>query len=292
MYKIIDCRLRPPFGSWLKWFYATDMEKALSDLYDIGSPSSSIKPNNGYTAKRSMDLLIDEMDAANIVLAFAESRMIPNADTTNDDIGRLQDAYPERFAGFAHVMPLEYGIDAALSEIEKYVIHGSAYGIALEPALDHVPYAMDDERMFPIYEVCRDNNIPVVFTWGGVLARDHTAYDPAILDHTARMFPSMKMMLCHAGWPYVTETIHVAYMRKNIYLCPEALWMLGFYAGTYDYCTAANHMLKDQIVFGTASPGPNLKSVVDAYSNSTLLNKDILPKLFYENAATFLGLNE
>lgn len=291
MYKVIDCRLRPPFGSWLKWFYTNveGTDKFLASMFDYDF--SEIKPNNGYVLNKSMDLLIEEMDAANIVMAFAESRMVPGTDTTNKDIEKLQETYPGRFSGFAHIMPLEYGVDAALEEIKKYVIDGPAFGIALEPALDHVPYAMDDERIFPIYELCQEKNIPVIFTWGGVLARNHKDYDASILDHTALMFPKMKIMLCHSGWPYVTETIHVAYMRQNIWLCPEAQWMLGFFSGTHDLCTAANHMLKNRIVFGTASPGPNLKSIVDAYINNPLLKKEILPKLFYDNAMEFLTLN-
>lgn len=276
--KVIDIRVRPPFRSFSN-----------APFFDVDNFLEAFNANYGMTVsqsvrEKSMELCIKEMDEVGIELAVVPLRKSWGID--NDDLKALQEAYPGRFMGFAGI-ELSKGIEASLNEIDKSVTNGSCKGIAMEPGLDTFAYFVDDPRVYPIYEKCQAENIIIFFTWGGLLAPDMRYYDPHRIDYVARDFPNLKIVLCHAGWPFASEICSVAINRPNVYLGID-LYIVNA-PGGQDYITAANYRLKDKILFGSAYPFMGFKEGVEYYKNCGF-REEVLPNVMYHNAARLLGL--
>lgn len=153
--RVIDFRMRPPFETFVHSFY-----------YDIPSfEISATKLNfqiSDAVKQASMDLLIQEMDATNVVKAVVPIRKTTGGN--NHDIAKLQTKYPDRFIGFAWIDPLQGAL--ALQDIDTFVTNGSCTGIVLEPAIDMTPtkWRADAEEICPVYQMCEEKNIPILFT--------------------------------------------------------------------------------------------------------------------------------
>lgn len=277
MQKVIDWRLRPPFGSFKGcaiFNTATNSHMASDQV-----PRSAVE--------FSMDELIKEMDEANVVKGVVPIRK----ENDNDDIARIQALYPGRFEGLAHIDPFEG--EKALADIDKYVTNGPAKGIILEPGQIFLEDSMrpDDERLMPIYDKCQAEDIVVTLTFGGFYGRALEYYNPEALDRVAAGFPRMKLVLTHAGFPYITQTCWIAMHRDNVYLSPD-FWILSTNPGYQDYVTAANNILQDRFIFGSCYPaGMGLKGAVEDLQKVGIKD-EVLPKMLYDNAARLLGLDD
>lgn len=270
MLKVIDWRLRPPYKSFKdSYFYNEFMD-----------PATAPKSATDF----DMDQLITEMDAAGIAVGVVPMRV----GNDNNEIAELKKLYPGRFAGLAHIDPWDG--TKALDDIDKYVGEGKADGIIMEPGQFFIRDSMpaDDKMLWPIYEKCEAENILVTLTFGGLLCDKLENYNPIFIDHVAKMFPDLKIVLTHAAWPYVTEICHVAYQRSNVFLDLDN-YAFSNSPGFHDYVIAANNMLQDQILFGSCYPGFTLERAVNEYQTNGL-TEAVLPKVLYHNAAKLLGL--
>ena len=277
MQKVIDWRLRPPFGSY----------KGCA-IFETATKSKLANPNVPKSVTEfSMEYLIQEMDEANVVKGVIPIRK----ENDNDDIARIQELYPGRFEGLAHIDPFEG--QKALDDIDKYVVNGPAKGIILEPGQIFLQDSMlpDDKRLWPIYEKCQAEDILVTLTFGGFYGRALEYYNPEALDRVAINFPNMNIVLTHAGFPYITQTCWIAMHIPNVYLSPD-FWILSTNPGYQDYVTAANNALQDQFIFGSVYPaGPGLKGAVEDLQKVGIKD-EVLPKFLYENAARLLKLKD
>lgn len=279
--KIIDMRVRAPFEPYKNRFFSPHglVNIEAESMRRLNAPTSD-------SAKQfSMELLFQEADDAGI-----EKMVIPvrkNTGGRNEDLINLINKYPDRLIGLAGINGLsgQEGID----EIKVTVIEGPCTGLCMEPSMDKEPWYINDERVFPIFEFCQEHNIPIFFTFGGINNKSLRHYNPETLDDVAATFPKLKIGLAHGGWPYVTEVCQIALYRKNVFIAPD-FYMIES-PGMNDYVIAANTLLSDRIMFGSAYPIMPMKPAADYYINSGI-KKDVLPKVMYENAKAFLGLNE
>lgn len=274
MIRAIDWRMRPPFGDWKE-----------SYLYTKGSISKkAVKPK--AITEWNVDYLIKDMEEAGMVAAMTPQRLGQNPEY----LVQLQNLYPGKFYGFLHCDPFE--MEKALNDIDHYVINGPLYGVIMEPGqfFLQVPMPADDERLFPVYEKCQKNNIPLTLTFGGLYCAKLEYYNPIYLDRVALQFPELKIICGHGGWPYTTEIMHVAYQRANVYISPD-VYMMPNQPGHMDYVVAANNILKEKILFGSAYPANNPQDAIKMYT-SLPLTEDALDHVLYLNAAKILGIEQ
>lgn len=277
--KAIDFRLRPPFASYLNSF-----------MYDMPALEKSHKARSlgnvsEAAQKKDCSLLVREMEAAGVVWGVAPVRLPQDAD--NDDALRLMEQFPGHFLGIPWIDPLEPG--KAIAEIQKYCVAGPCKGIILEPGLYTTPvkWHLNNRDIFPVYEFCQEQNLPVLVSFGGRVA-DPRYYRPELAYDVATAFKNLKLVLCHGGWPYVTEICKVAMDCPNVILSPDT-WAMDFAPGAADYIVAANYMLQDQIVFGSSYPAMPLKAAVENYSRR--LRPEVREKVLYLNGARVFGLD-
>ena len=107
------------------------------------------------------------------------------------------------------------------------------------------------------------------------------------LDRVARDFPNLEVVSVHGGWPFVTETLGVAWRRPNFWVMPDLYW--ANLPGRSDYTLAANGFLKDRMLFGTSYPAVNVEQYVTALKSAGL-SEDAWQAISVHNPRRLLGL--
>lgn len=269
---IIDFRIRPLYGAGAKNY--AEMSKKYFEAFQF-EMSKSIE---AFSPK----LLIQEMDEAGVELGVIPGRAAFG--TNNDELFAFAEQYPGRFLVFPFIDPL--GKNHGLEELERTVLQGKGKGISMEPYVN-TDLKIDDERSYPLYEKCNEYGLPILITFSGFISN---IIDPAMvqqLDLVAGRFPNAKFVMSHGGWPWVRETIMVAFKHPNIYLIPDIYGIRC--PGAQDYRDAAEYMLRDQILFASSYPVTPIRASVDNVKNWNLA-PEAEEKVYYANAAKLLGL--
>lgn len=275
--KIIDMRLRPPLPSMVNnSIFDLEATPPFARLFDRSYMGES-------AIQRSIPLLIKEMDENNIEIGVMALRKSVDR-KLYDEAVELMDQYPGRFIGF---LGLDLSnVDQAIQDTKDFVVDGRFSGVNLEPT--HLGMYASDERLFPVYEYCEKNDIPVNMTFAAMVP-DSTAAMPHRLDPVLKTFPKMRLCLSHGAWPWFTQVSALMFSYPNLYVSSDS-YIMGM-PGYMDYINAANSCCEDQLIFGTCYPIHDIKKVVDFYLNAGF-REDVLPKVFYDNAARFLGLDK
>ena len=253
---IIDFRYRPPYGSYRETIMYRDLERAKRCSEAFGMNQSPA------VAARDMEASLTEMDRAGIGMAgLAGRKVLPHIGVVdNQDIVDL---------------------------IHAYVVGEGLRGIVMEPGLTKTPMFVEDERIFPLYERCQALGVPVMLMVGSNCGPDIEYSKPEHAERVAKAFPKLNIILSHGGWPWVTEAIHVAYRYKNVYLLPDLYQFNG--PGSGEYLAAANYILRDQMLFGSAYPYVSLREAVDYFLEGRL-RPEAQPAFLAGNARRILEL--
>lgn len=284
--KILDTRIRPPYKSFKAGFF-----DSTATLDKVQFAKDLAENRFGMTIAESliegsMELLLQEMDEAGIVKAISPMRDFGGIGNNQDVIDLMED-YPSRFIGVP-IVDIYYGKKRNYEIMEKYIINGPCCALMIEPGFSEQPMYADDHHFYYIYELCQENNIPLMMAFGGFIGPDYSYCNPLLIDHIATDFPNLKILLAHGGYPSVTEMCHVASNHQNIWLAPD-LYMMNA-PGWREYLDAANCMLRKRICYGSAYPLVDAKAAVKHYLNMGF-KESVLEDIMYNNAATFLGLN-
>lgn len=249
----IDMRARPPADEFLsqRMFASPDRATAVLRRRGYDLPAS--------IAHRSMPAFIDEMTAAGIgqAVVFARIENDTVGGTSNESVARFVNANSGRFLGVGCVRMSWPEATGDLDECEKL----GFTGIAVEPGLNEPPLVADDQSLYPIYERIASMGLPVFIT-GGDANPDISYASPVALDRMARDFPRLDVVAVHGGWPWVTETLGVAWRRPNVWVMPDLYW--ANMPGQADYTAAANGYLRDRMLFATSYPAVNIEQYVAA----------------------------
>jgi uncharacterized protein len=279
---IIDMRLRPPVGSFVR-----------AKMFALGERSAGMGNSTGMLQARSarensLELTIQEMDTAGVTIAIMPGLTRAtelDGQIPNEELAAIQRQTGGRFIGLTGIDPSDR--KRAAEEIDKTREHYGFPGIALEPGLLAQPMHCDDRRIYPLYAKCEDEGIPVSIMTGGNAGPDPSFMDPVHLDHVLADFPTLKVVAAHGSWPYVTEVIHVAFRRPNLYLSPD---IYTFLPGGALYLDALRGVLKERMLYGSAYP---FLPIVDPVVRTREFEvpDDILRNLFYRNASELFGLD-
>ena len=278
--KIIDFRVRPPLPGVQDLVYFKQPEKFVNFNRKLGfEPAPS-------ALEQSIDMLFAEMDSVGVergVIIGRVSGALGNTD--NDGILKVCQTYPDRFSGFAAVDPLDRR--KAMEEIERCAKMGLK-GLNIEPGQYRIPLMADDRRLYPIYALCDDLDLPIVLMTGGNPGPDLSYTFPVALDRVAADFPSLKIIVSHGNWPWVHEALHIAFRRPNVYLSPD-MYLFGL-PGSADYALAADTYLQDQFIYASAYPLTPLKPYAEKFLELPI-RPESMEKVVYKNAARLLKLD-
>lgn len=272
---IIDTKCRPPFEDLTNsYVFDISTRQRCAYRFNMELPLSLLE--------NSMELFIEEMDRNHVSQALVPIRRFSGTcgDTThaleNDTLFNLIAAYPERFLGIPDIDPI--GGQDALSEIQQFVDNPNICGISLEPGYQFIN--VDDARTYPIYNLCQKHHLPIFLSFGGRCQRKLDNLQPTALDRILSDFPDLTIIVAHGGWPYVQEMMWNGLLHKNLYLMPD-IYMINI-PGSTDFIDAANTLLQDQIVFGSAYPCVSYDYVIPYLKSK--LSENVIDKILFKNA--------
>lgn len=277
---IIDARVRPPFGQFLKTMipYNLPLVEPLVKRLGFSLPESA--------RQHSVDGMLREMKESGIVKGIIAGRASPLwGAVPNDEIQIFIKKYPETFIGLAGIHPLP--IEAATKEVERCINELGFRGITLEPGAANPPMYPNDETLYPVYYICQKLKVAIMMTISGLVGPDIGYAMPTYIDKVAVDFPDLPLIIAHAAYPWVTAMLGVALYRPNVFLLPDVY--LPYMPGGEEYVRAANQYMQDQMLFGSAYPLASFSSIIEGYKKMPF-EKKVLEKVFYENAARLFNV--
>jgi predicted TIM-barrel fold metal-dependent hydrolase len=278
--KIIDFRLRPPLRGFLSTLMYTNAARR-----DGMTASHGMEPAPSAQAQ-SIELLLKEMDAAGVARGVVTGRNSAErlGSVSNEDVAAIVKDYPDRFIGVPSINPRDRR--EAVRQIETAAESGMV-GVNIEPGAFSPPLLADDRTLYPIYAYCEDNEVPVIIMAGGNAGPDLSYTSPIHIDRVAMDFPKMRIAVSHGGWPWVTEILHIAYRRPNLYVSPDQYFCNM--PGMQDYFLAANGFLSERFIYGSSYPFLPVEGCAEWFRKQAF-RLEVLERLMYGNAARFLNL--
>ena len=290
--KIIDFRLRPPTGPY-RTFFTPNVVGSVNRILGHGVPRSYTISTEPYphAEDRAIAALIDEMDSVGVKIGLMNGRHSVNRPVPvhieDKDLADLTERTGRRVLGLAGIdfdKPMNEilaGLDVAIKEL-------GLVGICLEPGLARTPMYADDERLFPLYERVAELKIPLLFMTGPLAGPDISHTDPVRFDRVTRRYSTMPVILGHGCYPYVTETVALAFKSEvtgllNVFVSPDVYM---FAPGAQAYVEAINWLPK-RFIYASAYSFCGVEESV----HETLklgIKDDALEAYMYRNAEALL----
>lgn len=277
---LIDFRCRPPTPEYLR---ALELPLTQTVMKKLGSP----RPE-----PRSLDEWIEDLDVLDVrrvVFAGRQSGGTGSADVTNDYVAQVMQRFPGRVIGLAGIDPLQ-GM-AAVRETSRTIGELGLKGVALDPYGGRV--SANDRRFYPVYAKCAELGVPVVITTGPLpFAGPRLAHgDVTAIDDVACDFPELTIVIDHTGWPWVTETIALAFRHENVFIDTSFYMHLP---GCALFAEAANTIIPDRILFASGSPVVPIATALERVK-ALPFTEEALEGVLYRNAERLLrrfGIDE
>ncbi len=154
----------------------------------------------------------------------------------------------------------------------------------------HSLHRVNDPRLYPAYEICRDRGLPLMLHAGtSIFPGSRQRYaDPYDFDDIAVDFPDLTVILCHGGRSFWYSLAQFMIQRhKNVYidltgLPPQNL--LNYFPKL--------ERLNRKFLFGTDFPAvPGIAANAEKLAGLGL-SREALDNIFIENARRLLGFRE
>ncbi len=243
----------------------------------------------GLPSFSSIEEMLRRMDEAGVEKVFiAQCKMWSYwrkwmyMDTQLEEVLQYTEKYPQRFVGLAGYNP--FRIRESLEEIQTAVTRHGFKGVYVHIYGFDIP--LDDRKMYPLYALCEDLDVPVSLQVGHVLeAMPSEGGRPMLLDRVACDFPQLKLIGAHTGWPWVEELLSVCYKWENVWLGIDA-WMPKYLSASV--VQFLNSRLgRDRCLWGTNGlPWKESLGQIEELG----LKEEVKRKLLRENAAQLFNL--
>lgn len=228
----------PMFESLRRWM---GMEKAVVDL--------------------PVEMTLAAMDQAGVSMGLACAWCGPSGPLiTNDEVARLVEKHPDRFAGVASAdlwRPM-----TAVRELRRCVRDLGFRGLRIVQWLWNLPPT--DRHYYPLYAECVELDVPVCLQVGhtGPLRPSEPGRPIPYIDEVALDFPELTIVCGHVGYPWTTEMIAVATKHPNVYIDTSAYKATRYPPELVEYMGRNG---KKKVLFGTNYPMLTPKQCLDGF---------------------------
>ncbi len=284
---IIDTRVRPPFKSYDQVVIAAPGSRPRAKPNPL--TSEYIQPES--LKQWSIQLFLEEMNAAGIDKAILSGRQSAHRIVSNDDIAELRRSYPDRFpVAIAGISVAD--VPTALREIERTVKGMDFRGIEIAPGAESRPLYVDDVSIYPVYARCQELGIVLYLVCGVMQGPDISYAEPWRIQRVASDFPDLQIVVVHAAFPFANEMIGVMIGNSalgNLWVMIDFLFYSHGMPGADMWLNAINHFLSDRVIYSSAYPltplGQGLVNV-----KHLPIQPGVLERLLGGNAARLFAL--
>ena len=146
-----------------------------------------------------------------------------------------------------------------------------------------------------VYDLAQEYDCPVIFHTGDTLSsavsKPLLKYArPLNLDEVAVARPKLKIVIAHAGYPWVMDAAEVAYKNKNVYVDISG-WAFGTVFDPNNkrrIRELVDYLGPDKILYGSDWPLVKMKKYIGFFRKA--IPKKYHQKIFYENAKKLFKL--
>ncbi|MBI2525084.1 MAG: amidohydrolase [Candidatus Rokubacteria bacterium] len=274
--EIIDVRARPNTKEYMSLFEASPGIQMVFRKMGASMPASA-----------PIDEFIRDMREAGISRIVCTGRDIETTGgwkVTNDYVASLMSQYPAHIIGVAGIDPLKGS--GAVKETFRAVRELGLKGISIDPFA--VGMYANDRRLYPVYELCAELDVPVFITIGPLpVAGPYLSFgSPMPIDEVATDFSRLKIVCSHGGWPFSREMVAITFRHDYVYFETS---VYHFMPGAELCVEAANTCIPDRYLFATAFPFAPMKETVQRFRKLPF-KPDVLEKVMYKNAADLFKL--
>ncbi len=241
---------------------------------------------------RTLDQLVEDMDASGVAHAVvhAEHEFGDVADDLNEAVAKVVAERPDRFSGYGTITHENLKLPRALAQVRRVAELGLR-GLALQPSFFGIP--IDDRLLYPVYAKADELGLHVALHTGinYTVTFPIRNDNPMQVDQVACDFPSLVIIACHAGWPWVPEMVAVLRKHPNVYaefggLAPR--YVCEHNTGWEVMYRFMNSLLRNQVLHGTDWPVMAMDRVLGEWRDGEL-RAEVLDALLGGNAARLLG---
>jgi predicted TIM-barrel fold metal-dependent hydrolase len=241
------------------------------------------------------ETVIAALDQAGIdrtlITGFDEFSSVHETFISNELVAGLAERHPDRFIPFAGADVL-LGMEA-VRDFEHLVRDRGFRGLSVRPFMVGLP--ADDRRYYPLYAKCVELDVPVSIhssaNWTTVSVND--LGHPRHIDVVAADFPELKIVMSHAGYPWVLESALLAWKYPRVYLelaahRPRYLATPG--TGWEPLLRYGTTTIRDKVLFGTGwfLLGRPPAQVVEEF-RALPVSEDVMEMWLWRNAEALLG---
>ncbi len=209
----------------------------------------------------------------------------------DEDIAAFVRLNRERFIGFTAVHP-DRGSESMVARVQKAVHDFGFRGIKMNPASGFYP---NDVLLYPVYEKAVELSVPVLVHTGLKPPSEGSRLKycrPLYLDDLTVDFPDLKIIIAHAGFPWIDETILVCLYDENVYVDISTLNQIEEVMGEQVLLQVMRKLFRSlgsgRIVFGSDGIF-NYGPLVRAVEKAEFLTGRDTENIFFRNAAKILG---
>ena len=255
----------------------------------------TVKSSPYYLPVEEYIKALDEWDVEKAVILGKDYGKLGDQQQSNLPDQQTADfvkTHPDRFIGFTGVHP-DRGERQNVERVERAVNDLGLKGVKINPHAGHYP---NDERLYPVYEKATELDIPVVFHTGLKAPVEGTRVkycQPIFIDDVAVDFPDMTIIIAHAGYPWVEETILVGLYAGNVYVDISTLTQIEGVMGVEVMVPTLRKLTSSwgaqRVLFGSDGIF-NLEDTIQAVKNADFLSESDKAKILGENAKKVLKL--
>ncbi len=271
--RIIDFRSRPNTPEYL---VALKHPLTKSVMRKLGTTAPEETTLDGWVA----DFTAKGVERA--VFTGRQTEGTDGHDIGNEYVAETMRRFPDKVIGFAGINPLR-GMKS-VQAVEHAVRSLGLKGVSIDPFGGLVP--ANDKRLYPVYSKCAELAVPVVITCGPLpFAGPRLVHgDVRAIDDVAVDFPELTIVIDHSGWPWVGETIAIAFRHENVYIDTS---LYSHLPGAALFAEAANTIIPDRILFASCFPVVPVETAL-ARIRSLPFKDEALEGVLYRNADQLL----
>jgi len=255
-----------------------------------------LKDSPYYTPQEEYITVMDALGIDKMVILGKDYGKLGDRLQSNlpdEEVANFIKACPDRFIGFTAAHP-DRAVKQNLERVERAVNDLGLKGVKLNP---HAGFYPNDERLYPVYEKVTELGIPVMFHSGVKSPTEGTRVkycQPIYLDDVTVDFPDMTIIIAHAGYPWVEETILVGLYSPNVYVDISTLnqieGALGYEAVLPTIRRLTASLGASRILFGSDFTY-NLEEMIQIINSADFLSERDKENILGENARKLLTQN-